>query len=143
MSTPSSESGAPVLSADEVEEARARFQAELAEDHARRVEKVRRRQARSEGKRSRWEEDARNAEMNSIKAEVQAEFYKKNGYKLYTDSTGRKHWLTPEEYAQRMQRRKRLRHRVVEPVVGDRARQVGFMLGLVLLAVVMGFALVR
>jgi|GEM_PF-1243508 len=131
------------LSAEELDDARVRFETELAEDHARRQEKVERSKRRSAGQRSAREQEARNAALNALKAEVQADFYKKNGYKLYTDSTGRKHWLTPEEYDHRMDRRKRRRHRVVEPIVVDRTRNVLFMVGMVLLAVVLGFALAR
>ena len=130
------------LTPEEVEEARAKFKADLADEHVERVEKVKRRQARTGGERSKWEQEARNAALNALKADVQAQFYRDNGYKVYTDSTGRQHWLTVEEYEHRMTRRRR-RHEVFEPVVGDRTRNIIFMVGLVLLAVVMGFALAR
>jgi hypothetical protein len=131
------------LTAAELQDARSRFEAELARDHAERVDKVERRRARSSGQRSSRDEEARNLALNALKAEVQAEFYKKNGYRLYTDSTGRKHWLTPEEFDVRMERRKRRRHKVVEPAVVHRTRTIVFTVGMVLLAVVLGFALAR
>ena len=143
MAAQSSASGDTPLSPEELQEARARFESEFAEEHEVRLQKVRRRERRTDGKRTAREEEARNAALNALKAEVQAEFHKKNGYKLYTDSTGRQHWLPPEEYDQRMARRKRRRHRVLEPVVGDRTRELVFMVGLVILAVVLGFALAR
>ncbi|HCH64618.1 MAG TPA: hypothetical protein DFR83_17560 [Deltaproteobacteria bacterium] len=131
------------LTADELQEARARFESDLAEDHAKRVEKVARQKRRSGGAASAREQEARNFALNALRAEVQSEFYKQNGYKLYTDSTGRKHWLTPGEYEHRMERRKRRRHRVIQPAVVDRGRNIVFMVGMVLLAVALGFALAR
>lgn len=131
------------LTADELDEARARFESDLADDHERRLEKVARRKRRAGGAASAREQEARNLALNALRAEVQADFYKKNGYKLYTDSTGREHWLTPEEYEHRMERRKRRRHRVIQPAVVDRGRNILFMVGMVLLAVALGFALAR
>ena len=92
------------LTADELQEARARFESDLADDHERRLEKVARRKRRAGGAATAREQEARNLALNALRAEVQADFYKKNGYKLYTDSTGREHWLTPEEYEHRMDR---------------------------------------
>ena len=131
------------LSPSEASEARERFEAELQAEHEERVAKLARREARARRKGSEREREQRHAALNAIKAEVQAEFYKKNGYKLYTDSTGRKHWLTPDEYDFRMARRKRRKHRVLEPIVVDRTRNILFMAGMVLLAVVLGWALAR
>jgi hypothetical protein len=131
------------LTAEELLEARARFETDLAEDHVRRIEKVEKRNRRASGQASARVQEARNVALNGLKAKVQAEFYKKNGYKLYTDSTGREHWLAPEEYDQRMDRRKRRRHRVIEPAAVHRTRHLLFMAGMILLAVVLGFALAR
>jgi len=140
---PADATATPPLSPSEADEARARFEAELQAEHEERVAKVERREARARRRGSTREREQRHAALNALKAEVQAEFYKKNGYKLYTDSTGRKHWLTPDEYAYRMARRKRRKHRVLEPIVVDRTRNILFMAGMVLLAVVLGFALAR
>ena len=140
---PADATSKPALSPSEADEARQRFEAELQVEHDERVAKVARREARAQKRGSEREREQRHAALNAIRAEVQAEFHKKNGYKLYTDSTGRQHWLTPDEYAFRMARRKRRRHRVLEPVVPDRARNIMFMVGMVLLAVVLGFALAR
>ncbi len=133
----------PVLSADEATEARAVFEAELQADHDKRAAKSARREAQSQRRGSTRQREKRFAALNALKAEVQAGFYKKNGYKLYTDSTGREHWLTPDEFAYRTARRKGRRHRVLEPLVVDRTRNILFMAGMVGLAVVLGFALAR
>lgn len=140
---PADAPASPPLSPSEASEARRRFEEELQADHDERVAKVARREARARRKGSEREREQRHAALNALRAEVQAEFHKKNGYKLYTDSTGRKHWLTPDEYDFRMARRKRRRHRVLEPVVGDRSRNILFMVGMVMLAVLLGVALAR
>lgn len=132
-----------VLSPDEVADAQARFEAELAADHAARKERVQRRQARRQAHSSSRSEAARNTALNAIKAQVQAEFYRSHGYKKYTDATGREHWLTPEEYDYRMQRRRKRRHRVMEPVVSGRLRSALFMVGLASVAIALGFMLAR
>lgn len=140
---PADASTQPPLSPSEADEARERFESELQVEHDERVAKVARREARARRRGSEREREQRHAALNALKAEVQAEFHKKNGYKLYTDSTGREHWLAPDEYDFRMARRKRRRHRVLEPVMPDRARNILFMVGMVLLAVVLGWALAR
>jgi hypothetical protein len=133
----------PPLSPDEASDARELFESELQADHDERVAKVARREARAQRKGSTREREQRHAALNALKAQVQADFYKKNGYKLYTDSTGRQHWLTPDEFAYRTARRKNRRHRVVEPIIVDRTRNILFTVGMVLVAIILGFALAR
>ena len=143
MPSPPSRSDSPLLSSAELEESRAQFEAELRDEHNARVAKVLRRQERSDHVHSVHNQEARQKALNDLRAEVQAEFYKKNGYKIYTDSTGREHWLTPEEFAFRTERRKRRRHRVIEPVVIGRYRQWLFGAGIVGLALLLGMLLAR
>ncbi len=143
MPSSPSRSDSPPLTPAELEESRARFEADLLEEHNARVAKVQRRQERSDHVHSVRNQEARQKALNDLKAEVQAEFYKKNGYKLYTDSTGREHWLTPEEFAFRTDRRKRRKHRIIEPIAMGRHRQWLFAVGIVGLALVLGMLLAR
>ena len=80
-----------------------------------------------------------------IKEKVRADFYKENGYKLYTDSAGRKHWLTPEEYTWRMAARAQRdsRRKTFEPSIWVRQKTVVMYGGAILLAVALGLFLVK
>lgn len=130
------------LTPAERQEAAAAFAAELMEEHERRVARANRAQQRSAARSARQDEAERTRELNDLKDEVRARFYAEKGYKRYYDSTGRELWLTPEEYALRMKRRKR-RRRTFEPESMGRTRTVLFYLALLGVAVVMGFLLAR
>lgn len=133
-----------MLTRDEKQKAEAEFEAELAAEHARRQEAVQRRKERRGGRRSSHDEDQRRIELYELREAVRERFYKDNGYKKYIDSTGREVWLSPEEYTQRMRRRKRrARSGGAEPQLGNTARQFMLYGGLALLAIVLGFALAR
>ncbi len=130
------------MSPDERDAVAAAFEAELAAEHEQRVARARKMQARTAARANRLDSEQRVRETNKIKEKVRAEFHAKQGYKRYFDSTGRELWLTAEEFELRTKRRKH-RRRVFEPEAAGRTRTVLFYLGLLLVAVVMGFLLAR
>jgi len=82
--------------------------------------------------------------LYDLREEVRQRFYKENGYKRYLDSTGREVWLSPEEYAQRVRRRKRRsRSEGINDRLSANSRQLLLYAGLGLLALVLGFVLAR
>ena len=79
-----------------------------------------------------------------IKAKVRSDFYRDNGYKLYTDSAGREHWLTQEEFDWRSAARARRdgRRKNYAPSIWIRQKQMMMYGSAVLLAVALGLYLV-
>ena len=114
------------------------------------LEHVERQEAQSEREsRSREHRQARRSRSSvlaeaEIKAEVQANFHRENGYKLYTDSAGRQHWLTPEEFKWRTAARaRRDGHRKnYAPSIWIRQKQMMMYGTAALLAVGLGLYLV-
>lgn len=141
---PAARSAAPVLSPDETAAIEAAFRVELQAEHAARLEKL---QAQKERARAAAREGRDNARMlaeNTIKERLREQFHKENGYKRYTDSTGREFWLPPEEYAFRMKRREgRQRARMLEPAELNKRRIWLFYVGLFFLAVLVGAMIAR
>ena len=136
--------GTTLLSREEREEAEARFEAELAEQHADRQDAVQRRRRRRSGQRSTSDEDERMIALYDLREEVRQRFYKEHGYKRYVDSTGREVWLSPDEYAQRVRRRRRRsRSEGINDRLSANSRQLLLYAGLGLFALVLGFALAR
>jgi hypothetical protein len=121
------------------------FRAELEAEHEerQRAQVDREQRARSK-RRTRQTRDEVLAE-SEIKERVRAEFYKEKGYKLYTDSAGRQHWLTPEEHAWRTAARARRdsRRRSYQPSIWVRQKQLLMYGGAVLIAVALGLFLVK
>ena len=133
------------LSEEERTAASERIRAELEADHQRRHEKIRRRQEKARSKRYRRSSEQRQVELFELQENIREKFYKENNYQLYTDSTGRQSWLSPEEYEWRMARRKNRgqRRKIYEPDFGNRRPLWIFWIGMVLLAVLIGLALVK
>jgi hypothetical protein len=134
-----------VLSEDERDAATARFKAELEAEHQRRHEKIHRRREKARAKRYRKKSENRQVELFEIQEGVREQFYKDNNYKLYTDSTGRQSWLSPEEYEWRMARRKNRSHRrkIYEPDLGNRRPMWVFYAAMLAIAIALGLALVK
>ena len=91
-------------------------------------------------------ERARDAEIARVQEETRSAFYKEQGYMEYTDSTGRKSWLPPEEYEWRMKRRagrKRRRNNTVEFEGLSIWMTMSFYGGMFLVAVLLGVILTR
>lgn len=132
------------LTPEEIAEARERIRAELEQEHARRLAEVRRKRDKARRKRTERAEREREIALARLREEEQARFYQENGYKLYTDSTGREVWLTPEEYEMRMRRRRhRRKRRIYEPAVAPKGRVIVFYVGAFILAVIIGIVLSR
>lgn len=101
--------------------------------------------------RSREKALARNAEKEERgeldrQREIRMKFYRDNGYKRYISSRGKESWLLPEEYAWRMKARKARdsRHAKYKSVASDKGgREKLLWVGLVLIAMVIGLALLR
>ncbi len=122
------------------------FREELQETHDQRIERVNRQKTRSKKSTSTRNVRAREAEMARIQEEVRTNFYKEKGYLQYTDSTGRKSWLPPEEHAWRMKRRgnrKRRRKNVIEFEGLSRWMIATFYGGMFVVAILLGVLLTR
>ena len=133
-----------MLSREEREEAEARFEAELAAEHADRKAAVQRRRRRRGERSSTADDEERLIALYDLREEVKQRFYRDNGYRRYIDSTGREVWLSPDEYAQRVRRRKRRsRSASVSDRLSANSRQILLYSALGLLALVLGFALAR
>jgi len=133
------------LSPEEREAIAAEFRAELEQEHVERQDAQADRESRASARRDarRTREDAL-AEAD-IKEQIRADFYKDKGYKLYTDSAGRQHWLTPEEYEWRMAARSRRdnRRKTFEPSIWVRQKQLVMYGSAILLAVALGMWLIK
>ena len=130
------------LNDDEKADWRERFLAEAAQEHERRM-------GRSEAKKqeqnkvartnSAREELEREAEIARLRLEVREAFWIQQGYVAYVDSRGTRLWLTPDEYEERMSRRKRKKKpgmpKLAMPEIPQRVVLVAVVLGL---AVVVG-----
>ena len=130
---------------DERDAIAARFREELEEEHTARQLAQERRRERAKAKASESEQRRQALLEADIQEQVRADFYKEKGYKLYTDSAGRQHWLTPEEFdwrtrarAQRDQRR-----RTYQPSIWVRKRTLVMYLSAAALAVLVGLFLVK
>ena len=134
----------PALTSEEAEAVEARFREELEAEHEDRVEAQKRRETRSKTKLMAKQRERQILAEEELKQQVRAKFYVEKGYKLYTDSAGREHWLTPEEYEWRMRMRARHdknRRRFEAPYVTKRRRLMMYG-GAALLAVATGLVLI-
>ena len=128
---------------EEAREWRAKFREEFEEEDRKRAQAVDHRRAASDARGSSRAQRDREAEISAMRDEVRAEFYLERGYQLYTDSTGRELWLSPEEYQYRTtRRRKRKKRRRIEIVTPRRQTALYFM-AMLAIAVLMGLALVH
>ena len=134
------------LSEAEQKEVAERFRQELLETHEQRLERVQRQKSRRGKAGTTSHERARDAEIARVQEETRSAFYKEQGYMEYTDSTGRKSWLPPEEYEWRMKRRagrKRRRNNTVEFEGLSIWMTMSFYGGMFLVAVLLGVILTR
>ena len=123
----------------------AQFRDELKAEHDSRQEAQTKREQRARARSTRSKQEAQILAEEKLKQQVRAEFYRENDYKLYTDSAGREHWLTAEEYEWRMRaraRHDRNRRRFLSPNVAKR-RQLWMYGGAILLAILMGLILIK
>jgi hypothetical protein len=133
-----------VLSDQERRDAEAKFLSELESEHTRRENALAERRAKRKTHGSQTTEDEKRVELFDLREDVRKKFYKTNGYKRYTDSTGRDVWLPPAEYDQRMRHRKRRRRSAMsDSMVPERHRTWLLYLALAAVALVLGFALAR
>ena len=133
----------PILNEEEAAKVEAEFRDELMAEHESRQEAQALREERSRAKRARTKHEAQILAEQKLKQQVREEFYRENNYKLYTDSAGREHWLTPEEYEWRMRaraRHDRNRRRFASATSGKR-RQILMYSGGALLAALLGLVL--
>ena len=121
------------------------FRAQLEDEHTARQLAQERRRVRSKAEASESKQRRQAILEAEVQDQVRADFHKEKGYKLYTDSAGREHWLTPDEYdwrmrvrAQRDQRRKSFR-----PSFWARRRTLLLYAGATALAVSIGLFLVE
>jgi hypothetical protein len=133
------------LSPDERKAIAAEFREELREEHQERTEAQAERERKTTERRSARKSREEALAESELKEQLRAEFHKDNGYQLYTDSAGREHWLTPEEYEWRMAARARRdnRRRTYEPSIWVRQKQLVMYGSAVLLAVALGLYLVK
>jgi hypothetical protein len=130
------------LTDDEKAHWRERFLSEVAQEHERRTAAAAEQKSTTEHKkaertRSGREELEREAEIARLRLKVREEFWQERGYVAYTDSRGTRLWLTPDEYEERMARRKRRRKPTFAKnpweAVPKRAVFVAIVLGLAVL----------
>lgn len=134
----------PEVAAD-LEELRRQARAELETEHEERLERIRQRREHAKTRSRDKSDERKRIEETMVREQVREEFYKEKGYRLYTDSTGRELWLSPEEYEWRQRRHRHGRHkrRIYEPAINNRGRVWLFYVGLLILAIVVGIALAR
>lgn len=128
------------LTSEEREALAADFRRELEDDREQRLEKLADRERRRDQRRDRDRATQRQIAMNELKEKVRADFYKEHGYRQYVDSTGREVWLTPEEYAVRLKRRKARNRKAPSPLNTQRRIWLAYA-GVAVLAVILGLAL--
>jgi len=133
------------LTPDEREAIAEQFREELEAEHVERQAVQAERETRATARRDARQTRADAMAEAEIKEKIRAEFYKDKGYKLYTDSAGREHWLTPEEYEWRMAARARRdsRRKTFEPSIWVRQKQLMMYGSAVLLAILLGLYLVK
>ncbi len=130
----------------DVQEALAQeFRAELEAEHLLRQQAQTERADRAQERREQRTSRAEAMNEAEIKKRVRTEFHKEKGYKLYTDSAGRQHWLTREEHEWRMAARARRdsRRKTFAPSFLVRQKSLMMYAGAVLLAVALGLFLVK
>ena len=130
----------------ELDEARvvSDFRAKLEAEHVSRQEAQVRREERSRTKLKAREHERQVLAEERLKEKIRADFHREKGYQLYTDSAGREHWLTPEEYEWRMRmraHRDNKRNRFDGPR-GAKRRTLMMYGGAALLAIAMGLILI-
>ncbi len=123
------------------DEERAALEAEmrqqLEEEHAQRLRQLEERRASARARREARGAGARQVAVTELQQELRERFYKEKGYRLYTDSTGREVWLTPEEFAVRSRRRKERKRPMHDQELGQ--RRIWYVYGAIaVLAVVLG-----
>ena len=134
-----------ILSAEEAAKVEAEFRESLMMEHKSRQEAQAHREHRSREKMMERERERQVLAEEELKERVRTEFYKEQGYKLYTDSAGRQHWLTPAEYDWRMRIRARRdkNRRAFDSATQQQRRRVMMYLGCAALAVLMGLILLK
>lgn len=132
-----------MLTEDERKAAEAAYEAELRAEHERRTAALEQRKLRSENHPDSAAEEQRRIELFELKERVRNKFYRDNGYRRYTDSTGREVWLTAAEYDQRMRRRKRRGTRTNARQLTDKTRGIVIYGVMAVIAVVLGVVLAR
>lgn len=135
---------APTLAPAEAEALAAAFRAELEAEHNDRLEKLAERKAKARSAQDGASAEARMLAVNQLKERLREQFQQEKGYKRYVDSTGREHWLPPEEHAFRMKRReKRQRSHQLEPAELNKRRLWWFYGGMVVAAIIIGAMIAR
>lgn len=135
----------PALTEEEAAKLAADFRDALMNEHESRVKAQEHREERSREKHQARVRDQEILAEEQIKEQVRAEFYKEQGYKLYTDSAGRQHWLTQSEYDWRIQARARRdkNHRSFDFGAHTRQRRLTMYAGSIILAIAMGLWLLQ
>jgi predicted Zn-dependent protease len=135
----------PALTEEEAAKLAADFRDALMNEHESRVKAQEHREERSREKHKARVREQEILAEEQIKEHVRAEFYKEQGYKLYTDSAGRQHWLTRSEYDWRIQARARRdkNHRSFDFGAHTRQRRLTMYAGSIILAIAMGLWLLR
>ena len=134
-----------ILNETEAAQVEAEFRKELRSEHESRQEAQSMREDRARERRARTKQESQILAEEKLKQQVREEFYRENNYKLYTDSAGREHWLTPEEYEWRMRaraRHDRNRRRFASKNLAKR-RQLFMSIGAAVLAALLGLLLLK
>lgn len=133
------------LSREEVEEVKRQHLQLLTQQEEERAV-ARSRMAESRGSRVMEDVDPEDIERERerIREDVSAQFYKGRGYKKYIDHRGKVLWLPPDEYADRVARRRRNQKKTGGDVVRQqKIQQTLIYVGVALAALAAGFLLAR
>lgn len=124
----------------------------LSEDERRAMEEQYRREVREEHERrsalinherplSSDEELARQVELARVRHQVREDFWKEQGYVKYLDSRGAESWVTPQEFAERWERRKARQRPWQEFLLDGIGKRILVLAVVVTIAVVVGIVL--
>ena len=133
-----------MLNEEEAAQVESDFRKELMAEHESRQEAQSVREKRARERRARTKQESQILAEEKLKQQVREQFYRENNYKLYTDSAGREHWLTPEEYEWRMRaraRHDRNRRRFASKNLAKR-RQLLMSIGAAIIAALLGLVMV-
>lgn len=133
-----------VLSDDEREQVRAEIRATLEREHEARIGRLEKRKDRAESKHALVKRQRRESEISQMRQALREEFYREKGYRQVMDQ-GRERWVPAEEYAWRQRRHSRKRAPSLLSTINwrEHSRNMPIYFGVVLVAVVLGYLLVR
>ena len=131
------------LSDEERNAIRSNFYSQLEEEHQLREERAIRKQQR---KRMKEEQNTgqKRSEINAYKSQLRRDFYKKHGYSMEKDPTGRDMWLSPTERVNRQRKKKgRRKKNHFATMVKPHLNNILMYAGIALFAIILGLIIAK